>query len=343
LSKESFEHYRFTADPGQDPIRIDIFIMHRIEKVSRNKVQSHIKQGHVLVNGETVKANHKVKANDIITIELTEPPREFEIIAENIPLNIVYEDDDILVINKNAGMVVHPGYGNYTGTMVNALSYHFQLPDNPEGDPRPGLVHRIDKNTSGLLVVAKNETAMTHLAKQFYDHTVERKYIALVWGNVEANEGCIHSFIGRDSKDRKKFKSYEEEEQGREAITHYKVLERFAYVTLLECRLETGRTHQIRVHMKSIGHPIFQDETYDGNRLLKGPPHSKYKQYIQNCFKIIERQALHAKTLGFEHPSSGQIINFDSPLPIDMATVIEKWRNYIQPFKERFKDIFENK
>ena len=343
MSKESFEHYRFTADPGQDPIRIDIFIMHRIEKVSRNKVQSHIKQGHVLVNGETVKANHKVKANDIITIELTEPPREFEIIAENIPLNIVYEDDDILVINKNAGMVVHPGYGNYTGTMVNALSYHFQLPDNPEGDPRPGLVHRIDKNTSGLLVVAKNETAMTHLAKQFYDHTVERKYIALVWGNVEANEGCIHSFIGRDSKDRKKFKSYEEEEQGREAITHYKVLERFAYVTLLECRLETGRTHQIRVHMKSIGHPIFQDETYDGNRLLKGPPHSKYKQYIQNCFKIIERQALHAKTLGFEHPSSGQIINFDSPLPIDMATVIEKWRNYIQPFKERFKDIFENK
>ncbi len=343
MSKESFEHYRFTADPGQDPIRIDIFIMHRIEKVSRNKVQSHIKQGHVLVNGETVKANHKVKANDIITIELTEPPREFEIIAENIPLNIVYEDDDILVINKNAGMVVHPGYGNYTGTMVNALSYHFQLPDNPEGDPRPGLVHRIDKNTSGLLVVAKNETAMTHLAKQFYDHTVERKYIALVWGNVEANEGCIHSFIGRDSKDRKKFKSYEEEEQGREAITHYKVLERFAYVTLLECRLETGRTHQIRVHMKSIGHPIFQDETYDGNRLLKGPPHSKYKQYIQNCFKIIERQALHAQTLGFEHPSSGQIINFDSPLPIDMATVIEKWRNYIQPFKERFKDIFENK
>lgn len=343
MSKESFEHYRFTADPGQDPIRIDIFIMHRIEKVSRNKVQSHIKQGHVLVNGETVKANHKVKANDIITIELSEPPREFEIIAENIPLNIVYEDDDILVINKNAGMVVHPGYGNYTGTMVNALSYHFQLPDNPEGDPRPGLVHRIDKNTSGLLVVAKNETAMTHLAKQFYDHTVERKYIALVWGNVEANEGCIHSFIGRDSKDRKKFKSYEEEEQGREAITHYKVLERFAYVTLLECRLETGRTHQIRVHMKSIGHPIFQDETYDGNRLLKGPPHSKYKQYIQNCFKIIERQALHAKTLGFEHPSSGQIINFDSPLPIDMATVIEKWRNYIQPFKERFKDIFENK
>ena len=343
MSKESFEHYRFTADPGQDPIRIDIFIMHRIEKVSRNKVQSHIKQGHVLVNGETVKANHKVKANDIITIELTEPPREFEIIAENIPLNIVHEDDDILVINKNAGMVVHPGYGNYTGTMVNALSYHFQLPDNPEGDPRPGLVHRIDKNTSGLLVVAKNETAMTHLAKQFYDHTVERKYIALVWGNVEANEGCIHSFIGRDSKDRKKFKSYEEEEQGREAITHYKVLERFAYVTLLECRLETGRTHQIRVHMKSIGHPIFQDETYDGNRLLKGPPHSKYKQYIQNCFKIIERQALHAQTLGFEHPSSGQIINFDSPLPIDMATVIEKWRNYIQPFKERFKDIFENK
>ena len=343
MSKESFEHYRFTADPGQDPIRIDIFIMHRIEKVSRNKVQSHIKQGHVLVNGETVKANHKVKANDIITIELTEPPREFEIIAENIPLNIVHEDDDILVINKNAGMVVHPGYGNYTGTMVNALSYHFQLPDNPEGDPRPGLVHRIDKNTSGLLVVAKNETAMTHLAKQFYDHTVERKYIALVWGNVEENEGCIHSFIGRDSKDRKKFKSYEEEEQGREAITHYKVLERFAYVTLLECRLETGRTHQIRVHMKSIGHPIFQDETYDGNRLLKGPPHSKYKQYIQNCFKIIERQALHAQTLGFEHPSSGQIINFDSPLPIDMATVIEKWRNYIQPFKERFKDIFENK
>ena len=343
MSKESFEHYRFTADPGQDPIRIDIFIMHRIEKVSRNKVQSHIKQGHVLVNGETVKANHKVKANDIITINLSEPPREFEIIAENIPLNIVHEDDDILVINKNAGMVVHPGYGNYTGTMVNALSYHFQLPDNPEGDPRPGLVHRIDKNTSGLLVVAKNETAMTHLAKQFYDHTVERKYIALVWGNVEANEGCIHSFIGRDSKDRKKFKSYEEEEQGREAITHYKVLERFAYVTLLECRLETGRTHQIRVHMKSIGHPIFQDETYDGNRLLKGPPHSKYKQYIQNCFKIIERQALHAQTLGFEHPSSGQIINFDSPLPIDMATVIKKWRNYIQPFKERFKDIFENK
>jgi len=343
LSKETFEHYRFQADPGQEPLRIDLFIMHRIEKISRNKVQSHIKQGHVLVNGETVKANHKIKAHDVITIELSEPPREFEIIPENIPIEILHEDNDILVVNKKAGMVVHPGYGNYTGTLVNALSYHFQLPDNPQGDPRPGLVHRIDKNTSGLLVVAKNDMAMTHLAKQFYDHSVKRKYIALVWGNVEENEGSIQSFIGRDTKDRKKFKSYYEEEQGREAITHYEVLERFAYVTLVECTLETGRTHQIRVHMKSIGHPIFQDDTYDGNRLLKGPPHSKYKQYIQNCFKIIERQALHAQTLGFEHPSTGDFINFDSPLPNDMLAVIDKWRNYIQPFKDRFKDIFETK
>lgn len=335
-----FEHYRFKADPGQEAMRLDKFLIHRIEKISRNKVQDHIKAGNVLVNEKAVKANYKVRAGDEISIVMEEPPKEFEIKAENISLNIVHEDEDIIVVNKKAGMVVHPGFGNYTGTLVNALTYHFELPKNPQGDPRPGLAHRIDKNTSGLLIVAKNEYAMTHLAKQFFDHTVKRKYIALVWGNVEENEGTINAYIGRDTKDRKKFRTYDDPDDGREAITHFKVLERFAYVSLIECELETGRTHQIRVHMKSIGHPIFQDDTYGGDRILKGPPHTKYKQYIQNCFKIIKRQALHAQTLGFIHPKSEKLIRFESELPSDMAEVIDKWRNYIQPYKDRFNDIF---
>jgi 23S rRNA pseudouridine1911/1915/1917 synthase len=338
---DKYEHHNFDVDPGQELLRIDKFLMNRLEKVSRNKLQNTIKAGSVLVNGKPVKSNYKVRPMDKISIVLSEPPREFEIVPEDIPVNVIYEDDTLILINKENGMVVHPGYGNYTGTLINALTWHFSLPGNPKGDPRPGLVHRIDKDTSGLLVIAKEEYAMTHLAKQFFDHSVERTYQALVWGNIEEHEGTITGFIGRDTKDRKKFRLYDEPEDGREAITHFKVLERFGYVTLVECRLETGRTHQIRVHMKSIGHPIFQDQTYGGDRILKGPPHTKYKQYIQNCFKIIDRQALHAKTLGFEHPKTGERVNFDSALPKDFAEVLEKWRNYIEPMKSRFKEIFE--
>ncbi|HIF13955.1 MAG TPA: RluA family pseudouridine synthase [Bacteroidetes bacterium] len=338
---EKYEHHHFDVDPGQDLLRIDKFLMNRLEKVSRNKLQNSIKAGSVLVNGKPVKSNYKVRPLDKISIVLSEPPREFEIVPEDIPVDVIYEDDTLIVINKADGMVVHPGYGNYTGTLVNALTWHFSLPKNPKGDPRPGLVHRIDKDTSGLLVLAKEEYAMTHLAKQFFDHSVERTYQTLVWGNIEENEGTITGFIGRDTKDRKRFRLYDESEDGRKSITHFKVLERFGYVTLVECKLETGRTHQIRVHMKSIGHTIFQDKTYGGERILKGPPHTKYKQYIQNCFKIIGRQALHAKTLGFEHPKTGKRVNFDSQLPNDMAGVLEKWRNYIEPMKLRYKEIFE--
>jgi len=324
---ENFEHYRFVAEEGQQPLRVDKFLMNFVMNVTRNKVQQAVKNGSVLVNNEVVKANHKVKGGDVVTVVFEHAPRETEIIPENIPLDIVFEDDDVIVINKPAGMVVHPGHGNYSGTMVNALMHHFQnLPENADG--RPGLVHRIDKDTSGLLVVAKTEHALAHLSKQFHDKTSERVYYALVWGNIKEDEGTIEGNIGRHLKNRLQQAVFEEPDQGKPAVTHFKVLERFTYVTLVECKLETGRTHQIRVHFKHIGHTLFNDERYGGNAILKGTTYTKYKQYVENCFKLLPRQALHAKTLGFEHPTTGKMVRFNSQVPEDMTAVLEKWRNY---------------
>jgi len=326
-TEEGYEHYKFTASEGQEPLRVDKFLMNFIENASRNKIQQAVKLGQVLVNNIAVKTNYKVKPNDEIRVVLSEPPRDTHIAGENIPLNIVYEDDDVLVINKPAGMVVHPGHGNYTGTLVNALVYHIKnLPNN--SNERPGLVHRIDKDTSGLLVIAKSEIAMANLSKQFFDRTTERLYYALVWGNIEADSGTIEGHIGRHKKNRLIMDVYTEGEHGKHAVTHYKVLERFLYVTLVECKLETGRTHQIRAHFKHIGHPLFNDERYGGNQILKGTTFTKYKQFVQNCFKVIPRQALHAKTLGFTHPVSGKIHFFESEMPEDFLQVIEKWRKY---------------
>ncbi len=328
--EERYEHYRFIADAGQNHLRIDKFLVNRIENASRNKIQDAAAAGSVLANGTAVKANYKVKPGDVITIEMTWPPREIEIIPEDIPLNIVYEDDDLIVINKQPGLVVHPGFGNYTGTLVNALAWH--LKDHPwfqSNDPRPGLVHRIDKDTSGLLVVAKTEEAKTHLARQFFHKTSERTYQAIVWGTMKEDRGTITGNIGRNMRDRKQMTVFTDEEQGKPAVTHYKVLERMGYVTLVECRLETGRTHQIRVHLKHIGHTLFNDERYGGNQILKGTTFTKYRQFVKNCFTLLPRQALHAKTLGFEHPSTGEFIRFDTELPDDMKKTIEKWRHYI--------------
>ena len=325
-----YEYYRVQADRGQEPIRIDKFLLHRLEGKSRNKVQNAIKAGNVLVNDQPVKASYKIKPFDNISVVMAEPPREYEIIPENIPLNIVFEDDYLIVINKEPGMVVHPGHGNYSGTLVHALSWHFEnLPNSPGNEARPGLVHRIDKNTSGLMVVAKEELSMTHLARQFFDHSIDRKYTALVWGNIEADEGTIEGNIARSTKDRKIFRVYDEPETGKPAITHYKVLERFGYVTLVECILETGRTHQIRVHMKHIGHTLFQDHEYGGNKVLKGSPSKKYQQFVQNCFKLVERQCLHAQTLAFTHPITKKRMQFVSELPQDMSQAINKWRRYV--------------
>lgn len=325
-----FEHYRFIADKGQGLLRIDKFISCRIEGVSRSRIQDAADAGCIRVNDVPVKSNYKVKPLDVITIVMDRPRRELEIIPEDIPLNIVYEDNDLMVINKPAGMVVHPGHGNYTGTLVNAIAFH--LKDSPEydaKDPRLGLVHRIDKDTSGLLVIAKNDFAKTHLSSQFFNKTSKRLYHALVWGNIENNEGRVEGNIGRSLKNRLQMTVFEDGEQGKPAITNYKVLERLGYVTLVECRLETGRTHQIRVHMKYIGHTLFNDERYGGDQILKGTTYSKYKQFIQNCFTICPRQALHAKTLGFVHPKTGEELMFEAPLPDDMLTLIEKWRKYI--------------
>jgi 23S rRNA pseudouridine1911/1915/1917 synthase len=337
--QELYEHYHYDVDKKQSLLRIDKFLMNRMESVSRSKIQAAANAGNILVNDVSVKPNYKVKPNDVISIVLAQPPREFELIPQNIPINIVYEDADIVIVNKDAGMVVHPGHGNYTGTLVNALIYHFQqLPSKGTDDVRPGLVHRIDKNTSGILLIAKNEIALAKLAKEFFDHTIQRKYVALVWGDFQEDEGTITGNIGRSLRDRKVMAVFPEGDAGRPAVTHYKVLERFGYITLIECQLETGRTHQIRVHMKYAGHPLFNDDNYGGDSILKGTTFSKYRQFIDNCFRILPRQALHAKSLGFVHPSTGKNIFFDSELPQDMQEVLDKWRRYISDKKNEFED-----
>ncbi len=326
LDEELYEHFRFEATKGQMPLRVDKFLMNLVENATRNKIQQAAEAGNIIVNDVAVKSNYKVKAFDIVRIMLSHPPYENLILPENIPLDIVYEDDALLVINKPAGLVVHPGHGNYTGTLVNALAFHFEnLPLN--SSERPGLVHRIDKDTSGLLVVAKTEVAMTFLAKQFEEKTSEREYIALVWGNVVEDEGTVTGDIARHAKDRMQMAVVPDGE-GKHAVTHYKVLERFGYVTLVSCKLETGRTHQIRVHMKSIGHTLFNDERYGGNLILKGTTFTKYKQFIDNCFKVLPRQALHAKTLGFVHPVTKEFMSFNTELPDDMKECIAKWKAY---------------
>ena len=325
-----YERHRFVADKGQTPLRIDKFLMTKIANASRNKIQDGIESGFVTVNDEVVKANYKVKPLDVITVSMDEPPRDTEIIPQNIPLDIVYEDDELLVVNKPAGMVAHPAHGNWDGTLVNALVYHFQnLPTHRNGEIRPGLVHRIDKDTSGLLVVAKTDQAMTHLAKQFFDHSIERTYAALVWGEPKQDEGTIEGHIGRSLKDRKIMAIFPDGSQGKEAITHYKVLRKIRYVSLVQCNLETGRTHQIRVHLKSIGNTLFNDETYGGNKVLRGTVFSKYEKFVENCFKICPRQALHAKSLGFIHPKTGEFMQFDTELPVEMVQVMEKWEGYV--------------
>lgn len=333
--QELFEHYRYVADKGQEPLRIDKFLMDRIPNTSRNKIQSAAHNGNIRVSDQTVKPNYKVKPGDEISIVLPYPIRQIELIPENIPLEVAYEDDQLVIINKPAGLVVHPGYGNYSGTLVNALIYHFdQLPEgNGPFDSRPGLVHRLDKLTTGLMVVAKSEHAQTNLAGQFFDRTTDRRYTAIVWGDLP-DEGTITGHIGRNLKNRKVMDVFPEGDFGKHAVTHYKTLERFGYVSLVECKLETGRTHQIRVHFKHIGHPLFGDFEYGGDKILKGTTFTKYRQFIQNCFKILPRQALHARTLGLTHPTSGKWMEFNSDLPEDMLQVIEKWRTYISSRKE---------
>lgn len=328
--QEMFEHFRFLADPGQSLLRIDKFLSDRMENTSRTRIQNAANAGCILVNENPVKPNYKIKPGDIVQVVLPTPPREIELIPENIPLNIVYEDDDVVVVNKEPGMVVHPGYGNYTGTLVNALMWHFRdLPLFSTGESRPGLVHRIDKNTSGILVIAKNEHALYKLSKQFFDRTTDRKYMALVWGVPDPPAGTITGNVGRNIKDRKIMQVFNDENEGKPAITHYRLLENLGYISLIECKLETGRTHQIRVHLSHIKHPLFNDEEYGGDRIIKGTTFTKYQQFIRNCFKILPRQALHAKSLAFDHPVSGKRLSFDSELPDDMKQVIEKWRIYI--------------
>jgi len=352
--QEMYEHYRIVVEKGQFLLRIDKFLMNRTPNATRTKIQQSAENGNVLVNDKPVKSNYKVKPFDVITVVFPHAPREIELKPQNIPITIVYEDDDIIVINKNPGMVVHPGYGNYSGTLVNALVYHFQnLPINQSGATqikikaktknksvkksveehsptlRPGLVHRLDKNTSGIMVVAKSEIAMVKLAKDFFDRNLDRIYYALVWGDFVNDTGTVTGNIGRHLKDRKKMDVYEPgSEHGKHAVTHYTVLERFGYVTLIQCKLETGRTHQIRAHMQHIGHPLFNDALYGGDRILKGTTFAKYKQFVENCFTIMPRHALHAKSLGFTHPTTGKYIHFDSEVPTDMKTVIDKWRAY---------------
>jgi 23S rRNA pseudouridine1911/1915/1917 synthase len=328
--QELFEHHRFKADPGQSLLRIDKFLSDRIENTSRTRIQNAANAGNILVNDNPVKPNYKVKPGDIVQVVLPNPPREVELIPENIPINIVYEDDDVMVVNKEPGMVVHPAYGNYTGTLVNALMWHFRdLPLFNTGESRPGLVHRLDKNTSGILVIAKNELALNRLSKQFYDRTTDRRYNALVWGIPDPPEGTITGNVGRSIKDRKIMQVFKDDSEGKTAITHYKVLEDLGYISLIECKLETGRTHQIRVHFSHIKHPLFNDEEYGGDQILKGTTFTKYQQFIKNCFKILPRQALHAKSLAFNHPVTGIRLSFDSALPEDMMQVIDKWRKYI--------------
>jgi 23S rRNA pseudouridine1911/1915/1917 synthase len=330
-SEELFERLTIICAPGQEPLRIDKYMVNRIEGATRHKIQQAIAGGRVLVNEHPVKSNYKVKPDDKIIVYDTYLPESPDITPENIPFKIMYEDDDILVVNKEPGMVVHPGSGNPGGTLVNAVAWHLKQEDPNVTETelaRFGLVHRIDKNTSGLLVMAKTPKAMTHLAKQFFDHTVHRRYVALVWGDFEETEGTINAHVGRHQRFRKLFTAYPDGEYGKEAITHYKVLEKFNYVTLVECRLETGRTHQIRVHMQLIGHPLFNDTTYGGDKIVKGTVFTKYKQFVENCFAICPRHALHAQQLGFTHPVTKKQLYFESPLPGDMEAVIDKWRKY---------------
>ncbi len=331
-AEELYERKVFKVDTGQQPLRIDKWIQQRIENASRNKVQQAIDAGFLTVNGKQIKSNYKIKPGDELILLRFINPEYTEIKAENIPLNIVYEDEVVMVINKEPNLVVHPGVGNYTGTLLNGIAYHLlqQKPNLTEEDlPRYGLVHRIDKNTTGLIAVAKTAEAAAHLAKQFFNHTVQRKYIALVWGNIEKDEGTIEAHVGRHHRHRKMFDAYPEGESGKHAITHYKVIERFNYVTLVECKLETGRTHQIRVHMKHIGHTLFNDAEYGGDKILKGTIFTKYKQFVDNCFEVCPRVALHAATLGFVHPKTNKELFFEAPLPDDMKSLIEKWRAYI--------------
>ena len=325
-----YEHFRFVADKGQSPLRVDKYLMNKVENATRSRIQKSAKEGNIFVNDIIVKSNYKVKANDVVTVLFEHPPYEMLLTPEDLPIDIVYEDDALLVINKAAGMVVHPGHGNYSGTLINALAFHFDnLPNN--SSDRPGLVHRIDKDTTGLLVVAKTEEAMAHLSKQFFNKTTEREYVAIAWGAMKEEHGTIEGHIGRHPKNRLQNTVYldpDDLEKGKPAITHYKVLEHLGYVTLVSCKLETGRTHQIRVHMKHIGHTLFNDERYGGNAILKGTTFSKYKQFVDNCFKVLPRQALHAKTLGFIHPTTNEFMRFEAPIPEDMEACLYKWRNY---------------
>ena len=336
VNEELYEHHRIIIDPGQAPMRIDKFLMGRLENITRNRLQNAAKAGAVLVDGKPVKSNYKIKPSQTITILLDKPKPEYEVLPEDIPIKVHYEDDDLMVVYKEPGMVVHPGVGNRTGTLVNALAHYFKnLPVMEGNNPdRPGLVHRIDKNTSGLLVIAKNETTMSALAKQFYEHTIERTYHAIVWGTFEEKSGTIDGNIGRHPRDRKVMTVFEDEDEGKHAITHYKVLDDLFYVSLVECKLETGRTHQIRAHMKSIGHPLFNDDKYGGDRVVKGTVFSKYKQFVMNCFTMIPRHALHAKSLGFIHPRTGEKMFFETDIPDDMKDVIAKWKHYVDNRKE---------
>lgn len=328
-NKELWEHYRFTAEKGQALLRVDKFLVSHIDKTSRNRIQQAADAGCILVNGKPVKSNYRVKPFDVVSLVMDRPKYELEIIPEDIPLDIVYEDDALLVVNKPAGLVVHPGHGNYSGTLVNALAYHFR--DNPDydvSDPRLGLVHRIDKDTSGLLVVAKTPDAKTNLGKQFFNKTTHRQYVAVVWGQFNEENGTIEGYIGRSLKDRLQMAVFPDGDYGKHAVTHYKVIDNLSHVAVVECRLETGRTHQIRVHMKHIGHPLFNDARYGGDKILRGIATSKYMQFVQNCFKICPRQALHAKTLGFIHPTTGKEMFFNSEIPPDMDSLIKKWKEY---------------
>ena len=328
--EELFEHFRFVVDPGTEIVRLDRYLTNLMAHTSRNRIQQAAKADCILVNDRPVKSNYRVHPRDVISILLPRPVHVFELIAEDIPLDIVYEDEDVILINKPAGMVVHPAVGNFTGTLVNALLWHFQGQRNAAGEEvKPLLVHRIDKNTSGIMIVAKSEIAQMKLAATFFEHTIDRRYNALVWGDFPDDEGTIIGNVGRNPQNRMVMTVFPEgSEQGKHAVTHYRVIERFGYVTLIECRLETGRTHQIRVHMKHIGHPLFNDESYGGNEILKGTTFTKYKQFVNNCFKVLPRQALHAKSLGFVHPVTGKYMLFDSDLPADMAEALDKWRNY---------------
>ncbi len=329
IDEELYEHHRVVADKGQEPLRVDKFLLNRLESTSRNRIQQSATAGFIQVNGKAVKSNYKVKAEDVVVVMFTNPKRELELIPQDLPIDIVYEDDDLVVLNKEAGMVVHPGFGNYTGTLVNALAFHFKNLPNNGGDPsRPGLVHRIDKNTTGLMVIAKNEKSLTHLSKQFFDRTIDRRYNALIWGEPKEEEGSIEGHIGRSLKNRKVMTVFPEGDYGKHAKTHYKILEKLGYISLVECKLETGRTHQIRVHFQHIKHPLFNDFDYGGDQILKGTTFTKYKQFVDNCFKIIPRQSLHAKSLEFKHPTTGKTMSFTSDLPLDMQEVISKWRNY---------------